>query len=108
VTGDEPAFAVIDVPPGWIVVQGLLVRRTSGSEFTTRTATETLYHALIGADGFALAEPPVELPPDVIQAAVQRLEAVQRERASGPALPPPPRPANANGKTSLPAVRKRR
>lgn len=58
-SGDAVPVATIEVPDGWMLFghpEPLLVRRTSPSDFTTRSATEVFYHGLVGAEGFKLLD----------------------------------------------------
>ena len=62
----ETPYAAVEVPGGWMLVgdpEPLLVRRTSHSDFTSRTATEALFAAYSQFDGFGFDRPPADGTP---------------------------------------------
>ena len=59
--GDHSPVVVVEVPNDWLLVgepEPLLVRRTSLSDFTTRTATEVFYQAVGGGSGLRSSRRP--------------------------------------------------
>ncbi len=104
--GDDAPLLAVQLPPGWILVgepEPLLVRRTSVSDFTTRTATEVFYHSLAGGSEGFQAETPLDAPEEAASSILGTPEDALRQ---APALTelPAPKPGR-NGKPKLPARR---